>query len=106
MASTNDSPMWRTTSRPRCFLCGIQPELAHHLEDDLLVVSGLLEVLLPLFLEIGIDSTLKSRLINLDAALFSFQRLIQQFSHLFSLQLSPLWVRQWNPPNDSASLMP
>jgi hypothetical protein len=58
---------------PRYFHLGIESELAHHLENDLLVVSGLVEILLPLFLEVGIDGTLESRLIDLDAALLGLR---------------------------------
>ena len=64
---------------------GIEPELVHHLEDDALVVPGLLEILLPFFLEVGIDDALECGLINLDAAPFGLQRLIQKLGDLFVL---------------------
>jgi hypothetical protein len=84
---------------PRCFFLGVESELAHHLENDLLVVSGLIEILLPLFLEVGIDGTLESRLIDLDAALLGLQRLIQQFGNLFVLQFVTFlsWIPDTEP---------
>jgi hypothetical protein len=89
---------------PRRFFLGVESELAHHLENDLLVVSGLIEILLPLFLEVGIDGTLESRLIDLDAALLGLQRLIQQFGNLFVLQF--VTFLSWIPDTEPRKRVP
>jgi hypothetical protein len=51
-------------------------------EDDPLVRAGLLEIRLPLFLELFVDHAAEGGLVHLDAALFGLQSLIQQLGEL------------------------
>jgi hypothetical protein len=52
-----------------CLGFRVEPELSHYVEEDLLMVPGLLEVLVPLLLEVAIDNALERGLVDLDAAL-------------------------------------
>src|SRR5262245_24228513 len=64
---------------------GIEAHLLHHLEHDLLVRTRLLEILLPLFLELVVDRALERGLVDLNTALLGLESLIQELRDLFVL---------------------
>ena len=55
----------------------VEAELIEDLEDDPLVVLGLLEVFLPLFLELAVLGAADGGLVDLLAAEFGLERLVQ-----------------------------
>src|SRR4029434_7745440 len=73
----------------RCLRVGIEPQLVYDLTDNLLVLAGLLQVLLPFLFEVCTDSAPERRLVDLDAALLRLQRLVQQLGDLFVLHCNP-----------------
>ena len=68
---------------------GIQAEAREHVLDDAHVVLRLLEVLLPLLLEVLVHDAAKGGLVDLHAAQFGLERLVQKFVDFFVLHGAP-----------------
>ena len=71
---------------PRGLGLRVEPESLEQRQDDPLVVLGLLEILLPLLLQLVVLDAAERRLVHLDAALLSLERLIEELVDLLHLQ--------------------
>ena len=64
----------------------VELERLEQLQDDLLVVLGLLEILLPFLLQLVVLRAAERRLVDCDTALLRLERLIEELMDLFHLQ--------------------
>ena len=68
---------------------GIQADAREYVLDDAHVILRLLEVLLPLLLEVLVDDAAKGGLVDLHTALFGLERLVQKLVDFLILHGTP-----------------
>ena len=93
IALTSDSPMWRTT----CARASPSWGRARALKTSGRIRSwfcGLLEILLPLLLQVLVLRAADGGLVDLDAALLGLERLVEKLVYLFDLHL---WISCHRP---------
>ncbi len=67
-----------------------EPELLHQAQDDLLVLLGLLQIFLPLLLQVVVLDAAQGGLVDLDPSALRFQHLVDELAQLLVLHVSGL----------------